>query len=146
MSDSHHYFLAHAREAILKALPATFSERSAAPLNVAAPPVPLPYAMPSPGPAPAPSLPVARSIDRGKVNGTGSVIELDGLVVRVASTDPGEVQPMIDALRQARFTILRVQQVRPSLEDLFLDTVTDSVTGRAAGAGASLLKPARNRP
>ena len=129
------------RETILGALPARFLEQSTVmPATAAAQPPTLPYVsnMPPSLPQFMPPFPVARRIDRGRLNDTGEVIELDGLLIRIATTDAARVQPLIDALRAAKLTILRVQQVRPSLEDLFLDTVTDAATGRGATPGASL--------
>lgn len=127
--------LAAQRESILRALPAAFAEQSTV---APAPAMALAYAAAVPAqppqfvPPPAPP----RRIDRGKLNATGEVIELDGLLIRVATTDAAKVQPLIDALRTAGLTIVRVQQVRPSLEDLFLNTVTDAATGRATTGGA----------
>jgi hypothetical protein len=134
------------RELILRALPATFTEQPtvASAAAVVQPPT-LPYAtnVPRSPPQFMPPLPVARRIDRGKLNGTGEVIELEGLLIRIATTDAAQVQPLIDALRAANLTILRVQQVRPSLEDLFLDTVTDAATGRTSTPGAALTRIAK---
>ena len=46
------------------------------------------------------------------------------------------VQPLIDALRSARLTVRAVKPIRPSLEDLFMEAVTDPNTGRALAPGA----------
>lgn len=62
--------------------------------------------------------------------------EFDGAVLRVGKTDPAEVQPIIDALRKGNLVIRGVQLVRPSLEDLFFEAVTDPVTGKTALPGA----------
>ena len=132
------------RESILRALPVTFTEQSTVvPVSMMQPPT-LPYAGSAPAPVQfMPPVPVPRRVDRGKLSGTGEVIELDGMLIRVATTDPAQVQPLIDALRAARLMILRVQQVRPSLEDLFLDTVTDAATGRIATPGAAFSPAAK---
>ena len=45
--------------------------------------------------------------------------------LRVGTDDPAVIQPILDALRADGQTIVRVQSVRPSLEDLFLETVGD---------------------
>lgn len=90
-----------------------------------------PPAMTSPGP----QVP-ARPVDRGSLDSSTS-IELDGPILRVGSIDPHQIQSLIDALRQVGLTIRRVQVMRPSLEDLFLDAVTDPATGRALAAGAA---------
>jgi ABC-2 type transport system ATP-binding protein len=46
-------------------------------------------------------------------------------LVKVGTADPQQVQAMIDALRQRGFVITRVQAVRPTLEDLFMEAVTE---------------------
>ena len=72
--------------------------------------------------------------DRGTL-GDGLAIELDGPTLRIATMEPVHVQGIIDALRRAGLAIRRVQQVRPSLEDLFLDTVAGPVSSAASSAG-----------
>jgi ABC-2 type transport system ATP-binding protein len=91
-----------------------------------------------PEPPPATAIPTtgAKAI-RGTVN-NGLRIELSGLLLRIETTDAAEVQSVIDALRRAALTIRRLQMVRPSLEDLFLDAVTDPNTGARATPGADL--------
>jgi ABC-2 type transport system ATP-binding protein len=71
-------------------------------------------------------------IPRGKLS-TGEWAELRGPVLSVGATDPAQIQPVLDQLRDANLTIRRVQPVRPSLEDLFMEAVdTDrAATGRA---------------
>jgi ABC-2 type transport system ATP-binding protein len=49
------------------------------------------------------------------------------------------IQPILDALRQTGLVIRRVQSMRPSLEDLFLEAVTDPTTGAVATPGAGPL-------
>jgi ABC-2 type transport system ATP-binding protein len=51
--------------------------------------------------------------------------------IAIPQTDPAAIQPVLDALRAADVTITRVQLVRPSLEDLFLQAV-DPQNGGAA--------------
>ena len=82
-----------------------------------------------------------RLVDRGTLEG-GISLELEGPVLRVGTTDPQDVQPLIDALRGAGQTIRRVQAVRPSLEDLFIDTVTDPTTGKTSTPGAAFVRAA----
>ena len=53
------------------------------------------------------------------------------------TTDAKDVQPVIDALRQASITIETIQPHRPSLEDLFMRAVIDPETGQELGPGAS---------
>jgi ABC-2 type transport system ATP-binding protein len=80
---------------------------------------------------PMPRLPLLK----GKL-ADGTWAEVAGTTLRVGVTDAAAVQPILDALRQAGLVIRRVQSVRPSLEDLFLEAVTDPTTGLAATPGA----------
>jgi ABC-2 type transport system ATP-binding protein len=109
------------RQQILLALPVQWQ-----------PPVQVPESMLAP----------ARFIDRGSFDGS-LTIELDGLILRLGTTDAQQVQPVIDLLRKGNLSIRRVQMMRPSLEDLFLDTVTDPTTGRVATPGAATVPIAR---
>ena len=59
-----------------------------------------------------------------------------GSTVTVDTTDPAAVQGVIDAVRRAGLAVRRVQATRPSLEDLFLEAVTDRATGRPRPPGA----------
>ena len=65
-------------------------------------------------------------------------MELDGLTLRMGVADAGAVQPILDALRREGLVIRRVQPVRQSLEDLFMEAVTDPTTGLAAAPGAAM--------
>jgi ABC-2 type transport system ATP-binding protein len=62
--------------------------------------------------------------------------EFNGNVLCVGKTEAPEVQPMIDALRKAGLIIRRMQLIRPSLEDLFFEAITDPATGQTARPGA----------
>ncbi len=62
--------------------------------------------------------------------------EFDGAVLRVGKTDAAEVQPIVDALRKGNLVIRAMHLVRPSLEDLFFEAVTDPATGKTAPPGA----------
>ncbi|MCW5765910.1 MAG: ABC transporter ATP-binding protein [Phycisphaeraceae bacterium] len=58
-------------------------------------------------------------------------------VVSLATGNPADVQPVIDAARQAGLLVSAVTPLRPSLEDLFMKAVADGrsgapVAGRAA--------------
>jgi ABC-2 type transport system ATP-binding protein len=129
------------RQRVRAAVPAVWKESvelPAAPVPAAAPvgaPPPLNYA----GFAAAPAMlpPRAIPVDRGTLR-DGPRIELAGLTLRIETTEPAAVQGVIDALRTAGLVIRRVQQVRPSLEDLFIDAVTDPGTGRASTPGAMI--------
>jgi ABC-2 type transport system ATP-binding protein len=63
--------------------------------------------------------------------------EFEGAVLRIGKTDPAGVQPVLDALRRAGLVIRRMQLIRPSLEDLFFEAVTDPTTGLRALPGAT---------
>ena len=77
-------------------------------------------------------------------NGTWIEIELGS--IRVGSIEPLEIQKILDALRASGLVIRRVQAVKPSLEDLYMEAVIDPTTGRAAAAGAVLNKAVRAFP
>ncbi|HEX4054489.1 MAG TPA: ABC transporter ATP-binding protein [Tepidisphaeraceae bacterium] len=80
--------------------------------------------------APVPGRPVRGSL------ADKTWCEFDGAILRVGKTDPASVQPIIDALRKANLVIRAMQLVRPSLEDLFFEAVTDPTTGRTTPPGA----------
>lgn len=63
-----------------------------------------------------------------KAGGTGRI--------EVGTTDPARVQAFLDAARAAGLEIITFQSVRPSLEDLFMEAVTDDITGEALKPGA----------
>ena len=68
---------------------------------------------------------------------TGEPVEIDHQVVRVGTTDAERIQPLIDAFRSRGLVIRSVRPVRPSLEDLFMQAVTDPNTGEALPPGAA---------
>jgi ABC-type multidrug transport system ATPase subunit len=68
----------------------------------------------------------------------GVAIEIIGNIARIGTMDPAPIQKIVDTLRASNIILRRVQPVKPSLEDLYLDAVIDPATGRAAGAGAAL--------
>jgi len=85
------------------------------------------------------------SITHGRLpNGTS--IEIEESTVRIGSIDPLEIQSVLDRLRAANLLIRRVQPVKQSLEDLYMEAVVDPTTGRVAGAGAALNLPIRAFP
>ena len=75
------------------------------------------------------------AVDAGTLT-TGTWVEVEGPAVRVGTIDPVQIQPVLDALRAAGLTIRRMLPVRQSLEDLFMEAVTDPVTGQAMAPGA----------
>jgi hypothetical protein len=59
---------------------------------------------------------------RGALNGN-TWAEVDGLTLRMAGADAAAVQPILDSFRSAGLVIRRVQPIRQSLEDLFMEAV-----------------------
>jgi ABC-2 type transport system ATP-binding protein len=118
-------------------------QQPAAPAPPARPPGPPPlnYSGVPPVVGPPPLVPRAPlPLLRGKLTG-GTWAEIEGMTLRVGVMDANAVQPILDALRGAGLVIRRVQPMRQSLEDLFLQAVTDPVTGLAATPGAGPLLP-----
>ncbi len=60
---------------------------------------------------------------RGTFIASGQWAEQRGLVVKVGTTDPADVQPVLDLLRARQLIIRRVQAFRPTLEELFISAV-----------------------
>jgi len=56
--------------------------------------------------------------------------------LRISTTEPAEVQPVLDALRSRGIVIRRVQLIKPTLEDLFMTAVKDHQ--QRTGVGAKL--------
>ena len=134
------------RAGVLASLPAA-GWKSAAPSVTTAQPPPMPMGGPPP-PFAAPGVPLAyasrteftgraapRVVDRGALP-DGKWIELDGPILRIGTTDPADVQSILDGVRQQGLIVRRVQQMRASLEDLFIEAVTDPVSGRSMTPGA----------
>jgi ABC-2 type transport system ATP-binding protein len=110
-------------------LGATVQPVAVAARTVAAVSPPPPGAFPVYGGGPPP---LARTLERGHLP-TGHWIEIDGPTLRVGITDPAALQPLIDQLRAAGTTLQRVQLVRPSLEDLFIEAVSPPASPLATG-------------
>jgi ABC-2 type transport system ATP-binding protein len=79
----------------------------------------------------APEPPLVESIRRAMRDSLS--IELHGKVLHIGTTEPADVQPAVDVLRSAGLLIRRMQPVRPSLEDLFMEAVQNH-GGPAVGA------------
>jgi ABC-2 type transport system ATP-binding protein len=60
---------------------------------------------------------------------TGHWVDVADHTVRIGTIDPADVQHIVDALRAEGQTIGRMQMVRPSLEDLFMEAVGDHGVG-----------------
>ena len=54
---------------------------------------------------------------------TAEWVELRGPMLRVGTTEPEQIQPILDTLRARGLVIRRVQPIRPSLEELFMEAV-----------------------
>lgn len=67
---------------------------------------------------------------------TGERATVAGSMMRVYSDEAGCVQPLIDAARGRGLMVKAVKPVRPSLEDLFMEAVTDPTTGKAMTPGS----------
>jgi ABC-2 type transport system ATP-binding protein len=63
-------------------------------------------------------------------------VQLEGCTLRIGSTDAAAIQRPLDQLRAAGLTIRRVQSMRPSLEDMFIEAVNDNNQGSRQTAGA----------
>ncbi|MEL6328738.1 MAG: ABC transporter ATP-binding protein [Planctomycetota bacterium] len=77
---------------------------------------------------------------------SGETIERTGSTLRLGTTEPDVVQPILRGLVERGATVRAVRPSRPSLEDLFIQAVTDPTTGRTLGPGARTRqeeKPAR---
>ncbi|HYE17481.1 MAG TPA: ATP-binding cassette domain-containing protein [Tepidisphaeraceae bacterium] len=72
---------------------------------------------------------VGRTFLRGAL-ADGTWAEVENATVRVGLTDPAALQPILDKLRAAGMTLARVQLVRPTLEDLFIEAVAQNGGGR----------------
>lgn len=72
---------------------------------------------------------------RGTLN-SGPPIEVRGGTIRINSVEPELVQPILDSLRSRGLIIKAVRPIRPSLEDLFMQAVTDPNSGEVLKPGA----------
>lgn len=87
--------------------------------------------------APPTGSPLARRIGLHGNLSTGEWLEVERQTLRVGTTDARCVQPIIDALRGRGAVIKSVRSIRPSLEDLFMEAVTDPSTGEVLKPGAA---------
>jgi ABC-2 type transport system ATP-binding protein len=65
---------------------------------------------------------------------SGEVVELAGATVRIITSDPLRIQPVIDAFRGRGLVIHAVRPMRQSLEESFVQIVADAVPGGPAAA------------
>jgi ABC-2 type transport system ATP-binding protein len=82
---------------------------------------------------PRPAPPGMPQVIQGKLP-SGIWIELQEATLRLGTAEASEVQPVIDALRKEGWILRRLQSVRPSLEDLFIEAVGGVAGGHQAGA------------
>lgn len=75
---------------------------------------------------------------------TGESLEIDHGRLRIGTTDAARIQPVLDALRHNGAVIKSVRPHRPSLEDLFMQAVTDPATGETLEPGAA--EPGKPNP
>jgi len=68
---------------------------------------------------------------------SGESVELVGTTLRIGTTDPAAVQPVIDTLRACDLVIRSVRPVRQSLEDFFIDAVAELPDGSSPAATAA---------
>jgi ABC-2 type transport system ATP-binding protein len=66
----------------------------------------------------------------------GVKVATDQSTIRLTTNDAVLVQPVIDHLRASGVVIQAVRPSRPSLEDLFMEAVTDPSTGKQFNPGA----------
>ncbi len=66
----------------------------------------------------------------------GKAARVTGHAIVLPGAEASHVQPVIDALRRENLLIKAVRPVRPSLEDLFMQAVTDPNTGKTLLPGA----------
>ncbi len=64
-------------------------------------------------------------------------VRSEGRTLVLPTTDPARVQPVIDEIRGRGVTITAVRLRKPSLEDLFMQAVTDRETGEVLRPGAA---------
>jgi len=92
--------------------------------------------------APPTSSPLARRVGLSGTLPTGEAVEVDHSTVRVSTADPQRVQGLIDAIRAKGLAIRTVNVHRPTLEDLFMEAITDQTTGQELRPGAAKSKGA----
>lgn len=65
-------------------------------------------------------------------------LSVSGSSLRLSTSDPVTIQPVLDALRSKGLVIRSIRPTRDSLEDLFMKAVIDPETGRELKPGAKL--------
>jgi len=85
-----------------------------------------------------PSQPPTPSGDLSGRLPAGQEVHLHGSILAIPGSDPHHIQELLDALRRAGLVIRRVQQLRPSLEDLFMEAVKISDVAPPADAARNV--------
>ncbi len=83
-----------------------------------------------------PAEPLAKRAGWSAQLATGETVEIDHSTLRVGTTDPAAIQPIIDALRGRGAVIRSIRPHRPSLEDLFMQAVDHKDRVGAKGGAA----------
>ncbi|MEM0983317.1 MAG: ABC transporter ATP-binding protein [Planctomycetota bacterium] len=94
------------------------------------------------------ALPPGAERPEGAGRGTlpsGEWVEISGTTLKIGSTQPETIAPVLDNLRRGGVLIHTVRPMRPSLEDLFMQAVTDPTTGEALMPGAAGKKKKRTK-
>lgn len=84
----------------------------------------------------AAATPAAKRIGFAGQLPSGERVEVERNTLRLSTDDPELIQPLIDRLRGSGCVIQTIQRSRPSLEDLFMQAVTDPRTGEVLTPGA----------
>ncbi len=100
-----------------------------------APPAEIDPGRPAAGAAPAAGGPTLHGTLR-----SGEEVDVAGAGISVRTSEPRVMQPVLDALRAGGFDIAVVRVVRPTLEDLFMEAITDR-EGRELKPGAQMPAP-----
>ncbi len=67
---------------------------------------------------------------------TGERFAITRTGIAIGTSDAAVIQPLLDRLRAKGVTIKAMRPIRPTLEDLFMQAVTDPNTGKAMAPGA----------
>ncbi len=68
---------------------------------------------------------------------SGHAFRIESGTLHVQTAEAGEIQHIIDAIRRESLDIRSIRPFRPSLEDLFMEAVTDPTTGKTLLPGAA---------
>ncbi len=69
---------------------------------------------------------------------TGEAVFAEGNTLVIATQEAEKAMPIVDALRARGVVIRAMRLIRPSLEDLFMEAVTDPTTGKTLLPGAAM--------